>query len=88
MKNHRTGFPELHIHALTLTEIAIARLLVLGLTEPAIAARRMRSPTTVRLQIRMLKIKLQVESRAALLDALRQLALDDAAPNCRAPRAQ
>ncbi len=84
--NHSRRVPELRIHALTPAEIAIARLLVLGLTQSTIAAHRRRSPTTVRLQIRMLKMKLQVESHAALLETLRELIREHAAADAKSTR--
>lgn len=64
-------FPDFHIHTLTNTERDIARQLRQGRSDAEIALARRRSPVTVRLQIRMLRLKLRVESRAQLVALLR-----------------
>ncbi len=64
-------FPDFHIHTLTPTEWDIARQLRQGRSDAEIARARCRSPVTVRLQIRMLRLKLRAETRAQLVTLLR-----------------
>ena len=65
-------FPDLHTYRFTRTETEIARLLCEGMSDHAIAERRQRSLITVRLHIRMLRMKLRVTTRTELIRALRQ----------------
>ncbi len=65
-------FPDLHTYRFTRTEAEIGRLLCDGFSDQAISERRQRSLITVRLHIRMLRMKLRVTTRTELIAALRQ----------------